>query len=90
MMQTLSHSEKAIVRAYSTYLARINLELTQASNRTNETAGRLTVIATFLVPMNLITGNADLYQCTLDIHIYISTKACGEWMLLFRARMNKD
>jgi magnesium transporter len=57
MLQTLSHSEKTLARSYSNYLAQINIELTQASNRTNDTAHRLTVLATFLVPMNLVTGS---------------------------------
>jgi magnesium transporter len=56
MMQNSSHFEKTLSRSYSNYLAQINIELTQSSNRINDTAGRLTVLATFLVPMNLITG----------------------------------
>ncbi|KAI7899060.1 uncharacterized protein BX663DRAFT_460972 [Cokeromyces recurvatus] len=56
MLQNLSHYETVLTRSESNYLARISIELTQTSNSTNHVIGRLTIFATVLLPMNLITG----------------------------------
>ncbi|KAG2176598.1 hypothetical protein INT44_007262 [Umbelopsis vinacea] len=56
MLQNLNHYETILSRAHSNYLAQISIELTQTSNSFNQTVSRLTVFATVLVPMNIITG----------------------------------
>ncbi|KAG1175453.1 hypothetical protein G6F70_000360 [Rhizopus microsporus] len=56
MLQNLNHYETVLARSESNYLARISIELTQTSNSTNHVIGRLTIFATILLPMNLITG----------------------------------
>ncbi|OBZ87238.1 putative metal ion transporter C17A12.14 [Choanephora cucurbitarum] len=56
MLQNLSHYETVLARSESNYLARISIELTQTSNSTNHVIGRLTIFATIMLPMNLITG----------------------------------
>ncbi|KAI8982053.1 hypothetical protein BDF20DRAFT_864691 [Mycotypha africana] len=56
MLQNLSHYETVLSRSESNYLARISIELTQTSNSTNHVIGRLTIFATVLLPMNLVTG----------------------------------
>ncbi|KAI8063506.1 hypothetical protein BC940DRAFT_358011 [Gongronella butleri] len=56
MLQNLNHFETALARSHSNYLAKISIELTQTSNATNQVIGRLTIFATVLVPMNLVTG----------------------------------
>jgi Mg2+ and Co2+ transporter CorA len=56
MLQNLSHYETVLARSESNYLARISIELTQTSNSTNHVIGRLTIFATVLLPMNLVTG----------------------------------
>ncbi|ORY99114.1 hypothetical protein BCR43DRAFT_544457 [Syncephalastrum racemosum] len=56
MLQNLSHYETVLARAHSNYLAQISIKLSQTSNSTNHVIGRLTVFATILMPMNLVTG----------------------------------
>ncbi|KAL1917558.1 uncharacterized protein VTP21DRAFT_3951 [Calcarisporiella thermophila] len=56
MLQNLNHFEQILARSHYNYLAQISIELTQVSNRTNDVVGRLTVFATVLVPLNVITG----------------------------------
>jgi magnesium transporter len=56
MMQNLSHYEKSLARSHSNYLAQISIDITQASNRTSDTVMRMTLLASILVPLNVITG----------------------------------
>ncbi|CAO3597485.1 unnamed protein product [Absidia cylindrospora] len=56
MLQNLNHYETLLARTHTNYLAKISIELTQTSNSTNLVIGRLTIFATILLPMNLITG----------------------------------
>nr|CAG8439656.1 16067_t:CDS:2 [Entrophospora candida]CAG8489576.1 9427_t:CDS:2 [Entrophospora candida] len=55
MLQNLNHYELILSRAHSNYLAQISIEITQLSNKTNEIINKLTVFATVLVPMNVVT-----------------------------------
>ncbi|KAI8914332.1 hypothetical protein EDD86DRAFT_244544 [Gorgonomyces haynaldii] len=52
----LMHYETTLSRAHSNYLAQISIELTQASNRTSDIVLKMTVLASILVPLNVITG----------------------------------
>jgi magnesium transporter len=56
MMQNLAHYEQSLARSHSNYLAQISIEITQASNRTSDTVMRMTILASILVPLNVITG----------------------------------
>ncbi|KAI8343701.1 hypothetical protein BC941DRAFT_412072 [Chlamydoabsidia padenii] len=56
MLQNLNHYETLLARTHTNYLAKISIELTQTSNSTNLVIGRLTIFATILLPMNLVTG----------------------------------
>ncbi|KAI8978452.1 cora-like Mg2+ transporter protein-domain-containing protein [Pilobolus umbonatus] len=56
LLQNLNHYETVLARSETNYLARISIELTQTSNSTNHIIGRLTIFATILLPMNLVTG----------------------------------
>ena len=56
MMQNLNHYEKSLARSHSNYLAQISIDITQASNRTSDTVMRMTLLASILVPLNVITG----------------------------------
>ncbi|KAJ3284470.1 CorA metal ion transporter [Borealophlyctis nickersoniae] len=56
MVQNLSHYEKTLARSHSNYLAQISIEITQASNRTNDVVMKMTAVASILVPLNIITG----------------------------------
>lgn len=56
MMGNLAHFEKMLSRSHANYLAQLSMESIQANNRSNEVLGKITVIATILVPLNLVCG----------------------------------
>lgn len=56
MVQSLSHADSTLNRSHSNYLAQINIEITQSSNKANDAMTKLTAIASILVPLNVITG----------------------------------
>ncbi|ORY02791.1 Mg2+ transporter protein [Basidiobolus meristosporus CBS 931.73] len=56
MIQSAGHFETILSRAHSNYLAQISIEITQGSNAMNDVLGKLSILATVLVPMSLITG----------------------------------
>jgi magnesium transporter len=56
MMSSLGHIEKMLSRSHANYLAQLNVEHILKGNHTNKTLSKITVIATILVPLNLICG----------------------------------
>lgn len=56
MSQLLVETATTLSRAHSNYLASISIEITQSSNRTNDTMTKLTALASVLLPLNVITG----------------------------------
>ncbi|KAF1362217.1 cora family metal ion transporter-like protein [Lizonia empirigonia] len=56
MMSNLAHFEKMLSRAHSNYLAQISVDQVIQGNASNDTLQKVTVIATILVPLNLICG----------------------------------
>ena len=56
MMSNLTHFEKMLSRSHSNYLAYLSVAAIQTNTRANEVLGKITTIATILVPLNLICG----------------------------------
>ena len=56
MMSNLGHVEKMLSRSHANYLAQLNVDNILKGNHTNKTLAKITVLATILVPLNLITG----------------------------------
>ncbi|KAI9884747.1 MAG: Mg(2+) transporter [Watsoniomyces obsoletus] len=56
MMSNLGHFEKMLGRSHSNYLAQISVEGINQGNNTNDVLSKITVIATILVPLNVICG----------------------------------
>lgn len=56
MMSNLGHFEKMLSRSHTNYLAQLNVTNIALGNRVNEVLSKVTLIATILVPMNLICG----------------------------------
>ena len=56
MMSNLGHSEKMLSRSHSNYLAQLSVDQIAQGNRANEVLSKITMIATVLVPLNLICG----------------------------------
>lgn len=56
MVQSLNHYEKLLARSHSNYLAQINIDMTKVNNDTNDVLGKITVLGTIVLPMNIVTG----------------------------------
>ncbi|KAI9675199.1 MAG: CorA metal ion transporter [Trizodia sp. TS-e1964] len=56
MTSNLSHYEKILSRSHSNYLAQINIRMNERQEMTADVLGRLTVLGTIVLPMNIITG----------------------------------
>lgn len=49
-------SYSLLSRAHSNYLAQINIRMNERAEQTNDVLGKLTVLGTIVLPMNIITG----------------------------------
>ena len=56
MMSNLAHFEKILSRSHSNYLAQISVDNINQGNKANSLLSKVTVLATILVPLNLVTG----------------------------------
>ncbi|KAF2095149.1 cora-domain-containing protein [Rhizodiscina lignyota] len=56
MIGNLSHFEKMLSRSHSNYLAQIQVDSISQGNKVQDTLGKVTLVATILVPLNLVTG----------------------------------
>ncbi|KAF1812103.1 cora-domain-containing protein [Eremomyces bilateralis CBS 781.70] len=56
MMSNLTHFEKILGRSHSNYIAQISLDSLTQGNRVNENLSKVTVLATIIVPLNIVTG----------------------------------
>jgi len=56
MTSNLSHYETMLSRAHSNYLAQISIRMNERAEQTADVLGKLTVLGTIVLPMNIITG----------------------------------
>lgn len=56
MVQSLNHYEKLLARSHSNYLALLNIDMTKINNDTNDILGKVTILGTILLPINVVTG----------------------------------
>lgn len=56
MKESLAVYEKMLSRSHSNYLAQLQVESVDSNNRVTKVLGRVTLIGTVLVPLNLVTG----------------------------------
>lgn len=56
MVQSLAHCEKLLARSHSNYLAQINIDMTKVNNDMNDVLGKLTMLGTIVLPLNVCTG----------------------------------
>lgn len=56
LLSSLQYQEATLVRAHGTYLARVQIEIQETSNESNALTNKLTIIASVLVPLNLVLG----------------------------------
>ena len=56
MMSNLGHFEKMLSRSHSNYLAQLSVDNISQGNHANRVLSKITLIATVLVPLNLICG----------------------------------
>lgn len=55
-MNNLGHFEKMLSRSHSNCLAQISVDAIAQGNRANEVLSKITLLATILVPLNLVCG----------------------------------
>ncbi|KAG8532127.1 uncharacterized protein KY384_003766 [Bacidia gigantensis] len=56
MMSNLGHFEKMLSRSHSNYLAQLSVDHLAQGNTANEVLSKITLLASILVPLNLICG----------------------------------
>ncbi|KAF2822811.1 cora-domain-containing protein [Ophiobolus disseminans] len=56
MTANLGHYENLLSRAHSNYLAQINIRMNERQEKTSDILGKLTVLGTIVLPMNVVTG----------------------------------
>ncbi|KAL1855482.1 CorA metal ion transporter [Paecilomyces lecythidis] len=56
MTSNLAHYETLLSRAHSNYLAQINILMNERQEQTADVLGKLTVLGTIVLPMNIICG----------------------------------
>ncbi|KAL2368758.1 hypothetical protein RJ035_001111 [Blastomyces gilchristii] len=56
MTSNLNHYETLLSRAHSNYLAQINIRMNERQEKTADVLGKLTVLGTIVLPMNIICG----------------------------------
>ncbi|KAH8180082.1 corA-like mg2+ transporter protein [Sarocladium implicatum] len=56
MTSSLGHYEKILARSHGNYLAQINIRMNERQEQTADVLGKLTVLGTIVLPMNIITG----------------------------------
>ncbi|KAI0482614.1 cora-domain-containing protein [Xylariaceae sp. FL0804] len=56
MTSNLTHYEAILARCHSSYIAQINIRMTERQEQTGDVLGKLTVLGTIVLPMNIITG----------------------------------
>ncbi|KAI4271687.1 MAG: hypothetical protein L6R38_006813 [Xanthoria sp. 2 TBL-2021] len=56
MMSTLGHFDQMLNRSHTNHLAQLSVDTIVQGNRANEVLSKITLLATILVPLNLICG----------------------------------
>lgn len=56
MSQNLAHYEKILSRSHANHLAQLSVDNIATNNRVNKVLGKITLIGTILIPLNLVTG----------------------------------
>jgi len=56
MMSNLGHFEKMLSRCHGNYLAQLSVDHMSQGNKANKVLAKITLIATVLVPLNMISG----------------------------------
>jgi magnesium transporter len=56
MRDNLTHSEQLLSRVHNNYLAQLNVDHISSGNRVNKILSKITLLASILVPLNLVTG----------------------------------
>jgi len=56
MATNLGHFEKILSRAHSNYLATVSIKSIEQGTHTNEVLSKITMVASVLVPLNLVSG----------------------------------
>jgi CorA-like Mg2+ transporter protein len=68
-------------RAHSNYLAQINIRMNERAEKTNDVLGKLTVLGTIVLPMNIVTGmwgmNGKPHSSSLTSQSSLANRFCS-------------
>lgn len=67
MRENLTHSEQLLSRVHNNYLAQVNVDHINSGNRVNKMLSKITLLASILVPLNLVTG---LFGMNVNLPLY--------------------
>lgn len=90
MTSSLNHYEALLSRAHSNYLAQINIRMNERSEKSADILGKLTVVGTIVLPMNIICGmwgmNVKVPGQEVDNLIWFW---CSKCFLQFRVNIDR-
>ncbi|RFU35876.1 hypothetical protein B7463_g525, partial [Scytalidium lignicola] len=72
MMASLAHFEKMLSRSHSNYLAQLSIDNITQGNNANKVLSKITLLASILVPLNLVCAAMDSATASLDQNIDLS------------------
>ena len=55
-MKHRTNMSRILARCHANYIAQINIRMNERAEQTNDVLGKLTVLGTIVLPMNIITG----------------------------------
>ena len=56
MAQSLQSCDLSLTRSHSNYLAQVSINISKAQSDSNDIVLRMTLVASILVPLNIVTG----------------------------------
>lgn len=68
LIQRLTMPSSLLSRAHGNYLAQINIRMNERAEQTNDVLGKLTVLGTIVLPMNIVTGMWGMNTKVCDIN----------------------
>ena len=81
MAQGLQSCDLSLTRSHSNYLAQVSINISKAQSDSNEIVLRMTLVASILVPLNIVTGlwgmNVRLIVLISEYRVKTGMTYCG-------------
>lgn len=78
---TLFHANTSgsiLSRAHSNYLAQLNIAMNERAEQTGDVLGKLTVLGSMVLPLNIVTGMWGLVSLLFQ-DIYVTSLTCIQY-----------